>query len=61
MHIAQNWRLNAQRYALIGEKCPHCGKCIFPPRDKCPYCAVEVNKELKKETRPESFDLARRR
>ncbi len=40
--IAQNWRLNAQRYGLVGEQCPHCGHYIFPPRDVCPECAAEA-------------------
>lgn len=38
MDISQHWRLNAQRYQLIGEKCPNCGSPIFPPRDVCPDC-----------------------
>jgi uncharacterized OB-fold protein len=42
MHIAQNWRLKGQRYALVGEKCPSCGHAIFPPRDVCPDCAMEA-------------------
>lgn len=24
---------------MVGEKCPHCGVMIFPPRDACPDCA----------------------
>ena len=39
MRIAQNWRLADQRYRLAGERCPHCGAAIFPPRDTCPTCA----------------------
>lgn len=42
MHIAQSWRLNAQRYQLVGEKCPACGHFIFPPRDVCPECTAEA-------------------
>lgn len=42
MHISQNWRLNAQRYQLVGEKCPACGHFIFPPRDVCPECTAEA-------------------
>ena len=42
MHIAQNWRLNTQRYTLTGEECPHCGHYIFPPRDVCPDCAAQA-------------------
>jgi uncharacterized OB-fold protein len=39
MEVPQHWRLSAQRYALAGEVCPHCGFAIFPPRDICPSCA----------------------
>ncbi|MFQ3534967.1 MAG: Zn-ribbon domain-containing OB-fold protein [Aggregatilineales bacterium] len=45
MHISQNWRVKTQRYELIGEKCPSCGKFIFPPRDICPECAAEAKTE----------------
>ena len=37
--IARHWRLNPQRYQLVGEVCPKCSGKIFPPRDVCPYCA----------------------
>lgn len=37
--IARHWRLNSQRYQLVGEICPRCSRKIFPPRDVCPYCA----------------------
>lgn len=26
------------RYNLIGKKCIHCGKVMFPPRIMCPHC-----------------------
>jgi len=39
MNISQHWRLNDQRYQLVGEQCPHCSTRIFPPRDACPECA----------------------
>ncbi|MCC7206924.1 MAG: Zn-ribbon domain-containing OB-fold protein [Anaerolineae bacterium] len=42
MQIAPDWRVKSQRYALQGEKCPHCGHFIFPPRDVCPECAQEA-------------------
>ena len=38
MSIPRNWRLNAQRYRLVGEICEGCGSRIFPPRDVCPEC-----------------------
>ena len=37
--IARHWRLNSQRYKLVGELCPECGNKMFPPRDVCPECA----------------------
>jgi uncharacterized protein len=39
MEISRNWRLQKQRYGLVGEVCPHCDAKIFPPRDVCPNCA----------------------
>ena len=42
MHIAQNWRLNGQRYAMKGVRCETCQKVIFPPREVCPYCGANL-------------------
>jgi len=42
MEISRHWRLQQQRYALVGEVCPHCDEKIFPPRDVCPHCAEEA-------------------
>ena len=42
MEIARHWRLKHQRYALVGEVCPHCDYKIFPPRDICPNCGEEA-------------------
>lgn len=42
MEIARHWRLQKQRYALVGEVCPHCHNKIFPPRDVCPTCSGEA-------------------
>jgi uncharacterized OB-fold protein len=38
MEVSRHWRLTKQRYALVGEVCPHCDHKIFPPRDLCPDC-----------------------
>ncbi|MEN4040937.1 MAG: Zn-ribbon domain-containing OB-fold protein [Anaerolineaceae bacterium] len=46
MEIARHWRLNQQRYALVGEVCPHCDVKIFPPRDVCPDCGGEAKSEF---------------
>jgi hypothetical protein len=42
MEISRHWRLRQQRYALVGEVCPHCDEKIFPPRDVCPHCSQEA-------------------
>ena len=42
MQVARHWRLKKQRYALVGEVCPHCEHKIFPPRDICPDCGQEA-------------------
>ena len=42
MEISRHWRLRKQRYALVGEVCPHCDAKIFPPRDVCPECGHEA-------------------
>jgi uncharacterized OB-fold protein len=38
MSIPGNWRLQQQRYRLVGEICDKCNARIFPPRDVCPEC-----------------------
>jgi uncharacterized protein len=42
MEIPRHWRLNQQRYGLVGEVCPHCDTKIFPPRDICPACGKDA-------------------
>ena len=42
MEISRHWRLQRQRYGLVGEQCHHCGVKLFPPRDVCPECAQEA-------------------
>ncbi len=42
MEIPRHWRIKKQRYALVGEVCPHCDAKIFPPRDVCPECGGEA-------------------
>ena len=42
MEIPRHWRLKQQRYALVGEVCPHCDAKIFPPRDICPECGKDA-------------------
>lgn len=42
MEIPRHWRIRQQRYALVGEVCPHCNTKLFPPRDVCPECGQEA-------------------
>ena len=42
MEVSRHWRLKKQRYALVGEVCPHCEQKIFPPRDLCPECGQDA-------------------
>jgi uncharacterized OB-fold protein len=39
---SRHWRLQTQRYSLVGEACPHCEFKIFPPRDICPDCGEDA-------------------
>lgn len=39
MSIPRHWRLQNQRYSLVGEVCKQCGAKLFPPRDVCPECS----------------------
>jgi uncharacterized OB-fold protein len=38
MEVSRHWRLQEQRYKLVGETCHHCGTKLFPPRDVCLEC-----------------------
>jgi uncharacterized OB-fold protein len=46
MSIARNWRLQTQRYRLVGEVCNKCGASIFPARGVCPECQLRGFDEL---------------
>jgi uncharacterized OB-fold protein len=39
MNIPRHWRLQSQRYSMVGEVCNTCGAKLFPPRDVCPECS----------------------
>jgi uncharacterized OB-fold protein len=42
MEIPRHWRLQKQRYGLVGEVCPQCNAKLFPPRDICPECGQDA-------------------
>ena len=44
MEVPRHWRLQKQRYQLIGEECPHCKALIFPARDICLRCGGGTRK-----------------
>ncbi|HNS50130.1 MAG TPA: Zn-ribbon domain-containing OB-fold protein [Anaerolineae bacterium] len=39
MSLPRHWRLQNQRYQMVGEVCLKCGAKLFPPRDVCPECS----------------------
>ncbi|RMG95743.1 MAG: Zn-ribbon domain-containing OB-fold protein [Chloroflexi bacterium] len=45
MEVSRHWRLQTQRYSLVGETCDTCGVKLFPPRDVCLECEAPA-KEL---------------
>ncbi|MCL4266230.1 MAG: Zn-ribbon domain-containing OB-fold protein [Anaerolineae bacterium] len=45
MEVSRHWRLQGQRYKLVGETCDNCGVKLFPPRDVCLECEAPA-KEL---------------
>jgi uncharacterized OB-fold protein len=55
MEVSRHWRLRQQRYALVGEVCPHCQVKIFPPRDICPDCGQEARTQYQFSGRGEVF------
>ena len=59
MEIPRHWRLNQQRYGLIGEVCPHCEVKIFPPRDICPACGQEAKTSFGFSGRGEVFSFTK--
>jgi uncharacterized protein len=57
MEIPRHWRLKSQRYALVGEVCPHCQVKIFPPRDVCPDCGREARETFQFSGRGEVYSF----
>ena len=47
MQVSRHWRLNEQRYALIGETCDSCGVKLFPPRDVCLECKATPSPKIR--------------
>ena len=58
MEISRHWRLQKQRYGLVGEKCHHCGVNIFPPRDVCPECAQAAHEMYRFSGKGEVFSYS---
>ena len=47
MSLARHWRLQDERYKLIGRECTSCGRKLFPSRDICPHCGSRDLKPYK--------------
>ena len=45
METSRYWRLQQQRYRLVGEQCNK-GHFVFPPRDICPSCSAVATQEF---------------
>jgi len=58
MEVPRHWRIRQQRYALVGEVCPHCEAKIFPPRDVCPECGGEAKTRFEFSGRGEVYSYA---
>lgn len=43
--VAENWRLERSRYAMVGSKCDDCGKYYFPAKVICISCNSESMQE----------------
>jgi len=56
--IPRNWRLQQQRYRLVGEICEKCGARIFPPRDVCPECETVQQTEVEFSGRGEVYSYS---
>ena len=50
MEVPRHWRLNKQRYAMVGETCTECAALVFPPRAVCPHCGAGKPKTKQQET-----------
>jgi uncharacterized OB-fold protein len=55
MEVPRHWRLQKQRYGLVGEVCPHCSAKIFPARDVCPECGGEAKEPFRFSGRGEVY------
>ncbi|HDQ72112.1 MAG TPA: Zn-ribbon domain-containing OB-fold protein [Chloroflexi bacterium] len=58
MGVPRNWRLQQQRYRLVGEVCDKCGERIFPPRDVCPECEAPANTPVRFSGRGEVYSYS---
>ncbi len=45
-HAPPHWRLQKQRYRMIGSHCQECGSPLFPPRHYCESCRNAFTKAI---------------
>ena len=58
MQVPRNWRVQKQRYSLVGEVCTQCGNKIFPPRDICPECEIPAKTTFRFSGRGEVYSFS---
>ncbi len=58
MAVPRHWRTRTQRYALMGEECPHCQSKLFPPREVCSVCGSPVHMSFVLPGRTEAYSFS---
>ncbi|MBN1955220.1 MAG: Zn-ribbon domain-containing OB-fold protein [Anaerolineae bacterium] len=58
MSVPNTWRLQQQRYRLMGEVCDRCKTKIFPPRDVCPECEAPAKTQFALSGRGEVYSYS---
>jgi len=58
MEIARNWRLQKQRYNLVGRVCTDCGNIILPLRAVCPECEAPARTPFQFSGRGEVYSFS---
>lgn len=55
LQLPRDWRLQAERYRLLGGRCRQCGRVNVPERPVCPGCGSEDVETVKLSGRGEVY------
>ena len=55
LQLPRDWRLQGQRYRLLGAKCRGCGRVVVPIRPVCPGCGSDDVETIKLSGRGEVY------